>query len=109
MKHHSTQPIYIFKRNNPQNSESPNGPRRGLDFIALNSGDGGVWNQWHLQGFQGLQGLNVPNPGGSTGIGLASMQLLERIRLQKIKITLRNRGVWNQWHLQGFEGLQVKD
>ena len=58
-----------------------------------NSGDGGVWNQWHLQGFQGLQGLNVPNPGGSTGIGLGAMQLLERIRLQKIKITLRTRGM----------------
>lgn len=58
-----------------------------------NAGDGGVWNQWHLQGFQGLQGLNVPNPGGSTGIGLGAMQLLERIRLQKIKITLRTRGM----------------
>ena len=35
LKHHSTQPIYIFNRENPQNSESPNGPKRGLDFIAL--------------------------------------------------------------------------
>ena len=35
LKHHSTQPILIFNRENPQNSESPNGPRRGLDFIAL--------------------------------------------------------------------------
>ena len=35
MKHYSTQPIYIFKTENPQNSESPNGPRRVLDFIAL--------------------------------------------------------------------------
>ena len=33
--HHSTQPILIFKRENPQNFKSPNGPRRGLDFIAL--------------------------------------------------------------------------
>ena len=30
-----TQPIYIFNRENPQNSEPQNGPRRGLDFIAL--------------------------------------------------------------------------
>ena len=35
LKHHSTQPIYIFNRENPQNSESPNCPRWGLDFIAL--------------------------------------------------------------------------
>ena len=26
---------YIFNRENPQNSETKNGPRRGLDFIAL--------------------------------------------------------------------------
>jgi hypothetical protein len=31
----STQPIYIFNRENPQISESPNDPWRGLDFIAL--------------------------------------------------------------------------
>ena len=35
LKHKNTQPIYIFNRENSQNSESPNGPRRGLDFIAL--------------------------------------------------------------------------
>ena len=35
LKHHSTQPIYTFNRENPQNSESPNGPRRGPDFIAF--------------------------------------------------------------------------
>ena len=35
LKHKITQPIYIFNRENSQNSESPNGPRRGLDFIAL--------------------------------------------------------------------------
>ena len=35
LKNHRTQPIYIFNKENPQNSESPNGPRRGLDFIAL--------------------------------------------------------------------------
>ena len=27
--------MYIFNRENPQNSESPNGLRRGLDIIAL--------------------------------------------------------------------------
>ena len=27
--------VYIFNRKNPQNSEPQNGPRRGLDFIAL--------------------------------------------------------------------------
>jgi hypothetical protein len=37
LKHKNTQPIYIFNRENPQNSEPQNGPRRGLDFIALDS------------------------------------------------------------------------
>ena len=27
----------IFNKENPQNSEPQNGPRRGLDFIALNN------------------------------------------------------------------------
>ena len=35
LKHKNTQPIYIFNRENPQNSELQNGLRRGLDFIAL--------------------------------------------------------------------------
>ena len=35
MKHKNTQPLYIFNRENPQNSEPPNGSRRGLDYIAL--------------------------------------------------------------------------
>ena len=35
MKHENTQPLYTFNRENPQNSEPQNGPRRGLDFIAL--------------------------------------------------------------------------
>ena len=35
LKHKNTQPRYIFSRENPQNSEPQNGPRRGLDFIAL--------------------------------------------------------------------------
>ena len=35
MKHKNTQPLYIFNRENPQKSEPQNGPRRGLDFIAL--------------------------------------------------------------------------
>ena len=35
MKHKISQPIYIFNRENSQNSESPNGQRRRLDFIAL--------------------------------------------------------------------------
>ena len=34
-KHKCTQPLYIFNRENPQNSETQNGLRRGLDFIAL--------------------------------------------------------------------------
>jgi hypothetical protein len=38
LKHKNTQPIYIFNRKNPQNSEPQNGPRRGLDFIALHKG-----------------------------------------------------------------------
>ena len=35
LKHKNTQPLYIFNRENPQNSEPQNCPRRGLDFIAL--------------------------------------------------------------------------
>ena len=35
LKHKNTQPNYIFNRENPQNSEPQNGPRRELDFIAL--------------------------------------------------------------------------
>ena len=35
MKHKNTQPLYIFNRENPQNSEPQNGPRSGLDYIAL--------------------------------------------------------------------------
>jgi hypothetical protein len=35
LKHKSTQPLYIFNRENPQNSEPQNGPRSGLDYIAL--------------------------------------------------------------------------
>jgi hypothetical protein len=35
LKHKNTQPSYIFNRKNPQNSETQNGLRRGLDFIAL--------------------------------------------------------------------------
>ena len=35
LKHKNTQHLYIFNRENPQNSERQNGPRRGLDFIAL--------------------------------------------------------------------------
>jgi hypothetical protein len=37
LKHKNTQPIYIFNKENPQNSEPQNGPRRGLDFIALSN------------------------------------------------------------------------
>jgi hypothetical protein len=35
LKHKNTKPSYIFNRENLQNSEPQNGPRRGLDFIAL--------------------------------------------------------------------------
>ena len=35
LKHKNTQPLYIFGRENPQNSEPKNGPRSGLDYIAL--------------------------------------------------------------------------
>ena len=35
MKHKNTQPLYIFSRENLQNSEPQNGPRSGLDYIAL--------------------------------------------------------------------------
>ena len=38
LKHKNTQPLYIFNRENPQNSEPQNSPRRGLDFIALLGG-----------------------------------------------------------------------
>ena len=42
LKHKNTQPLYIVNRENPQNSEPKNGPRRGLDFIALAVIDVGV-------------------------------------------------------------------
>jgi hypothetical protein len=35
LKYKNTQTIYIFNRENSQNSDPQNGPRRGLDFIAL--------------------------------------------------------------------------
>ena len=35
LKPKNTQPINIFIRENLQNSEPQNGPRRGLDFLAL--------------------------------------------------------------------------
>ena len=35
LKHKNTQPLYIFNRENRQNSEPQNDPRRELDFIAL--------------------------------------------------------------------------
>ena len=35
LKHKNTQPLFIFNRENPKNSEPQNGLRRGLDFIAL--------------------------------------------------------------------------
>ena len=35
MKHKNTQPLYIFNRENPKNSEPQNGLRSGLDYIAL--------------------------------------------------------------------------
>ena len=35
LKHKNTPPINIFNRENPQNSEPQNSPRRALDFIAL--------------------------------------------------------------------------
>ena len=35
MKYKNKQPLYIFNRENPQNSEPQNGPRSGLDYIAL--------------------------------------------------------------------------
>ena len=35
MKHKNTQPLYIFNRENPKTSEPQNGPRSGLDYIAL--------------------------------------------------------------------------
>ena len=38
-KYKNTQPLYIFNKENPQNSEPQNGPRKGLDFIALSKKD----------------------------------------------------------------------
>ena len=35
LKHKNTLPIHIFNRENPQNPEPQNGPRRGLDFIFI--------------------------------------------------------------------------
>ena len=45
----NTQPLYIFNRENPQNSEPQNGLRRGLDFIALHFWAYLVWRSiWNL-------------------------------------------------------------
>ena len=44
LKHKNTQSSYIFNRENPQNSEKQNGPRRGLDFIALAQGKVGIFS-----------------------------------------------------------------
>ena len=38
LKHKNTQPLYIYNKENPQNSEPQNGPMRGLDFIAFVKG-----------------------------------------------------------------------
>ena len=46
LKHKNTQPIYIFNKENPQNSEPQNGPRRGLDFIALSKKDADEQLPW---------------------------------------------------------------
>ena len=35
LKQKNTQPLYIFNRENPQNYDLQNGPRSGLDYIAL--------------------------------------------------------------------------
>jgi len=35
LKHKNTQPLCIYNKENPQNSEPQNGPMRGLDCIAL--------------------------------------------------------------------------
>jgi hypothetical protein len=48
LKHKNTQPIYIFNRENLQNSEPQNGPRRGLDFIALVKIHVDYWKLSHL-------------------------------------------------------------
>ena len=39
LKHKNIYSIYIFNKENPQNSEPQNGPRTGLDFIALIGSD----------------------------------------------------------------------
>jgi hypothetical protein len=44
MKHKNTQPSYIFNKENPHNSEPQNGPRKGLDFIALVFRALGIYN-----------------------------------------------------------------
>ena len=39
----NTQPLYIFNRENPQNSEPQNDPRSGFDYIALPKYDAKHW------------------------------------------------------------------
>ena len=42
------QPLYIFNKKNPQNSEPQNGTRRGLDFIALSYVNAPLQKSMHI-------------------------------------------------------------
>ena len=55
LKHKNTQPSYIFNRENPQDSELQNGPRRGLDFIALNKSEQLEFKLEKILGFRNMQ------------------------------------------------------
>ena len=48
LKHKNMQPLYIFNKKNPQNSEPQNGPRRGLDFIALSYVNAPLQKSMHI-------------------------------------------------------------
>ena len=120
LKHENTQPLYIFKRKNPRNSEPQNGPRRGLDFIALIScydpsltcsGDGANWRKIQRlkaakhantalkqsRRWRGLRGAEEPPPPFSPKGGLAASEkrtvIIHSPESKKITTALRRNRI----------------
>ena len=79
LKHKNTQPIYIFNRENPQNSEPQNGLRRELDFIALIPGDG-VANPYEIC-------LALSHLAAQRGVKIVQNCKLEEIESKNGKVT----------------------
>ena len=73
------QPLYIFNRENPKNSEPQNGLRKGLDFIALTAGEGGPIHEGfdeegdRIQTFMAY--LSDVEAGGATAFPMLGMSI----------------------------------